>query len=68
LHDGHFVLSVTTIVFLEGAVAADGTLSATGSAPDGRPVNFGGRIDGSVLRAGSYNGNCAYAFSLIRSS
>ena len=51
---------------LDGAAQPDGALRATALGEDGRELNFAGRIDGAGLRGGSYNGRCAYAFTLMR--
>jgi hypothetical protein len=66
VHDGRFTLSVGGDPMLDGAVQPDGALRAATLEEDGREVNFAGHIDGADLRGGSYNGRCAYAFTLAR--
>jgi hypothetical protein len=68
LRDGRFTLTVPPSLRLEGRVDRSGTLSATGATDDGREVNFTGQVDGRMLRGGSYNGKCAFAFALTRGS
>ena len=68
LRDGRFTLTVPPDVRLQGRAERNGTLSATDVADDGRQVNFTGQIDGRLLRGGSYNGKCAFAYALTRSS
>lgn len=66
--DGRFTLTVMPGLRLQGLADRDGTLSATQPNEDGRAINFTGRIDGPKLRGGSYNGRCAFAFTMQRTS
>ena len=66
VHDGRFALSVGGGPMLDGAAQPNGALRATALGEDGRELNFTGHIEGADLRGGSYNGRCAYAFTLMR--
>lgn len=68
LKDGRFTLTVAPDLRLRGHADQDGTLTATEPYGDGRDINFTGRIDGPKLRGGSYNGRCAFAFAMVRTS
>ena len=68
LRDGRFTLTVAPDLRLEGRAERNGMLNATQVADDGREVNFTGQIDGRLLRGGSYNGKCAFAYAMTRSS
>ncbi len=66
VRDGRFTLSIGGGPLLDGAAQPDGILRGTSLGEDGRELNFTGHIDGPDLRGGSYNGRCAYAFTLMR--
>jgi hypothetical protein len=68
LRDGHFTLAVPPDLRLQGRVDGNGMLSATQVGDDGREVNFTGQVDGRLLRGGSYNGKCAFAYAMTRAS
>lgn len=68
LKEGHFTLTVPPDLSLSGEVSPDGSLSASEPDQSGRPVNFSGRVQGTELRGGSYNGRCGFAFALKRIS
>ncbi len=66
LRDGRFTLSVPASLHLEGRAEPDGTLTAVHTGDDGREINFNGHIADGVMRGGSYNGHCAFAFAMTR--
>ena len=66
LKDGRFTLSVPATLHLEGHAEPDGTLTAVHTGEDGREVNFNGHIADGLMRGGSYNGHCAFAFGMTR--
>ncbi len=68
LRNGHFTLAVPPDLRLQGRVDGNAVLNATQVADDGREVNFTGQIDGKLLRGGSYNGKCAFAYEMTRAS
>ncbi len=68
VRDGHFTLIIGDTPPLDGVAQTDGSLRANVLGPDGREINFTGHIDGPELRGGSYNGRCAFAFSMTRQS
>ena len=68
LRDGRFALTVPPDLRLEGRASGNGMLSAAQVDDAGREVNFSGQIDGKLLRGGSYNGKCAFAFAMRRVS
>lgn len=68
VRDGGFVLAVSSGLHVDGTAEPDGTLTAVERQPDGRDLNFTGRIDRLDMRGGSYNGRCAFAFTMRRGS
>ncbi len=66
VRDGHLTLSVEAGPDLQGTAQPGGVLRAAASGDEGGDVTFAGRIDGTELRGGSYNGRCAFAFALNR--
>jgi hypothetical protein len=68
LRDGRFTLTVPPDLRLEGRASGNGVLNATQVDDAGREVNFTGQIDGKLLRGGSYNGKCAFAYAMTRAS
>jgi hypothetical protein len=68
LRDGRFTLTVPPDLRLEGRASGNGVLNATQIDDAGREVNFSGQIDGKLLRGGSYNGKCAFAYAMTRDS
>ncbi len=68
VRDGRFTLDVDALLTLHGRAQRDGSLDATQPTQDGGEVNFTGRIEGHEVRGGSYNGRCAFTFSLLKLS
>lgn len=66
VYNRQFTLSLGGAPILDGLAEPDGILRAAKFGEDGRELNFAGRIDGSDMRGGSYNGRCALAFMLNR--
>ncbi len=66
VREGRLTLTIGNGSPIDGIAHRDGSLTATAIDRTGREMNFTGHIDDRDLRGGSYNGRCAFAFSMTR--